>query len=120
MFPKRKPMRNKRYLEYVRKLSCLMCGSVYGSDPHHIKGIGHFSGVGQKASDYLTMPLCRNCHEQMHRDPTLWPLQLVFVLQTMVDALKAEKLKLETDVLIEIVRNLENEIGKHDHHKRIG
>lgn len=48
------------------KGSCVGCGSPY-TETHHI-----FMGTSrrQKSDDYgLTVPLCRKCHNELHRHP---------------------------------------------------
>lgn len=60
-------MRDPRYLDFIRRRPCWFCGKL--AEPHH--SIRHFpliseGGIGVKGSDYLAVPLCRLCHEQMH------------------------------------------------------
>jgi hypothetical protein len=40
--------------------------------PHHLKhvGIDITSGMGTKASDWMTMPLCFKCHYKLHNGDT--------------------------------------------------
>lgn len=58
---------NKKYLEWVRKQPCCLCKFPGPNHPHHIKGVGYLSGVGLKAPDWATMPLCLSCHNSIHR-----------------------------------------------------
>jgi hypothetical protein len=37
-------------------------------DPHHLIGHGQ-GGVGTKAHDIFTLPLCREHHNELHADP---------------------------------------------------
>lgn len=53
-----KPSRSAAYLQHVRRHDCCNCGAFGPSDPDHVGP----RGVGQKTSDYLTIPLCRFCH----------------------------------------------------------
>jgi len=78
----------KGYLDWVREQPCMICGSA-PSEPHHIKGVGHFSGTGMKAPDYLAMPLCRQHHMMMHRTPGIWVTQWEYVVRTLAAALQA-------------------------------
>lgn len=63
------------YLAFVRNQTCCSCG-VDGPatkegrlDPHHfMEGYG---GTALKVSDYLTVPLCRKCHDHFHDHRTL-------------------------------------------------
>jgi len=63
---KNKPIRNKKYLDWVKSLDCCFCGGS-GGDAHHILGVGE-GGMGTKASDLRAMPVCRECHTgKFHR-----------------------------------------------------
>ena len=76
---KRSPMKKRKrrsrgekddakYLAFVRKLPCCapMKGWVFECEgpveAHHLTG----AGVGQKADDHDTMPLCRRHHRDLH------------------------------------------------------
>ncbi|EIX1642946.1 DUF968 domain-containing protein [Escherichia coli] len=37
-------------------------------DPHHLIGHGQ-GGIGTKAHDIFTLPLCREHHNELHADP---------------------------------------------------
>jgi hypothetical protein len=52
----------KKYLNMVSSLNCLVCGSE--AEIHHIR---QFQGMGQRASNYLTIPLCP-IHHRTGRD----------------------------------------------------
>jgi hypothetical protein len=84
---KRKRIKSKPYLEWVATLPCAACeirdGTVVA---HHWKGEGgHLSGgMGLKASDWLTMPLCHKCHSQIHSgDAALISWQREYILRTL-------------------------------------
>lgn len=59
---RRGPERNPAYLDYIRTLPCLVCGTwpveAAHSGPH---------GMAQKASDYTAVPLCY-VHHRTGRD----------------------------------------------------
>lgn len=76
---------SRKYLDWVRTLDCAHCGAP-ADDPHHIKGVGHFSGIGRKAADWLVMPLCRPCHNAFHEQPELWSLQWEYITRTLDQA----------------------------------
>jgi hypothetical protein len=86
MNTKHRPCRSKRYLNWVATQPCAMCGGQ-GGDAHHIKGVGHLSGAGLKASDLMTMPMCRPCHEAAHANPGVYQLDLI---QRTLDKAEAE------------------------------
>ena len=66
--------KNKRWVEknYTRWVATLPCANCKRHDetivPHHLKHVGLeiTSGMGTKASDWATMPLCFNCHYKLH------------------------------------------------------
>lgn len=60
-------MRSEMYLEHVRRQPCSHCRNPARSDPHHF---GH-RGMGLKASDFYTVPLCRVCHMAYHQSGKL-------------------------------------------------
>ena len=49
------------YLAHTRHEACLCCGIMNRSEVHHLKLNGE-SGTGYKADDWLTIPLCHDCH----------------------------------------------------------
>ncbi|MFQ6279800.1 DUF968 domain-containing protein [Yersinia enterocolitica] len=68
--PKRQRWENKKWLKWVKSQQCCGCGSS-ADDPHHIIGHGQ-GGMGTKAHDLFTIPLCRLCHEALHADMHAW------------------------------------------------
>ena len=86
----KRPGNSKLYLAWIRKQNCIRCGHPAPSEPHHIKHVGHFSGIGMKAIDLFAMPVCRNCHQAIHNDPGYWQDQTTWVLRTIEKAVKQE------------------------------
>lgn len=74
--------RSPQYLRWVSSLPCVMCGRA-ADDAHHLIGIGGQGGAGTKAPDYLTMPVCREHHNEIHRRPELWPEQPGWIRATL-------------------------------------
>jgi len=62
--------KNNKYLAFVRSLPCSHCKTPE-ADPHHIINIG-MGGMGTKADDIHTMPLCVPCHAKVHANPKDW------------------------------------------------
>ena len=63
-----KPPRSKKYLEWIRKQSCVV--SWFEDCPvvaHHVRQGSH-AGMGQKPSDYWTLPLIQTEHQKLHND----------------------------------------------------
>lgn len=106
-------MRNPKYLTWIRNLPCAACSSPSRNEAHHIRGIGHFGGVGRKASDYLTMPLCGLCHDRIHNVPELKELQLFYLLDTLAKAIRFRIIEIETSYLLEIINGIDAHIRTH-------
>ncbi|ELI8004018.1 DUF968 domain-containing protein [Yersinia enterocolitica] len=68
--PKRQRWESKKWLRWVKSQQCCGCGSS-ADDPHHIIGHGQ-GGMGTKAHDLFTIPLCRSCHDALHADLRTW------------------------------------------------
>ena len=93
MLGKVKTNRNRKYLDWVRTLPCCICGAE--AEPHHIKGVGHYSGAGMKADDLLTMPLCHQHHEEIHDNPKAFNQERA-VIRTILIAMREGVLKWTT------------------------
>lgn len=55
------PRLDSAYLEHTRKQACIWCGRLNNSEVHHLKIAGQ-TGTAYKADDWLTVPLCHDCH----------------------------------------------------------
>jgi len=64
--PKRIRWESAKYLKWVKTQPCACCGQT-ADDPHHLIGWGQ-GGMGTKAHDILALPLCRQHHDELHRD----------------------------------------------------
>jgi hypothetical protein len=49
--------------------------------------------MGTKAPDWAVMPVCRRHHDELHRDPNLWPDQWEYIARTLGRALDEGVLK---------------------------
>ena len=90
--------KNKRWIEkdytrWVATLPCCNCG-IHDDTivAHHLKhrhaphGGG---GMGMKAHDWLTMPLCYTCHDKAHNgDADVLDWQADFIFKTLTQAFK--------------------------------
>lgn len=73
-----KKARTAAQIEYqgkVAQLGCLLCREqgrgIVGANLHHIR---EGQGMGQRASHWLVVPLCRDCHQGkngLHGDQSL-------------------------------------------------
>ena len=57
------PIRDKKYIKFIREFSCVVCQAPPPSDPHH----SETGGRGTKASDTTCIPLCHRHHFQVHQ-----------------------------------------------------
>jgi len=57
-----KRSRDRRVLDHVKSQPCLICGSLHGTDPHHVTSVG----AGGKDTLDNVMPLCRRHHTLFH------------------------------------------------------
>jgi hypothetical protein len=60
--PKPQRIEDKKYLAWIRKKPCVICARK--AVAHHEQITGR--GIGIKASDYETIPLCNVCHRRRH------------------------------------------------------
>lgn len=81
-----KPKRNRAYLDWVKTLPCSKC-NCEGTEPHHIIAAGLGGGMGTKADDYLSMPLCRKCHDELHDGIKDMHSQWEWVAMTLLQAI---------------------------------
>lgn len=81
------PLRDPRFLAWVRLRPCCICGAPGPSEAHHYGP----RGAGQKTDDVRTVPLCRLHHDEWHQRGALpsaalsGPSARVRFLVTMVD-----------------------------------
>ncbi|WP_306341318.1 DUF968 domain-containing protein [Serratia liquefaciens] len=68
--PKRERWTSEKFTRWVKSQPCACCGNP-SDDPHHIIGHGQ-GGMGTKAHDFFTIPLCRKHHDDLHRDMSRW------------------------------------------------
>ena len=52
--------KEQRHMVRVKELPCCLCAAHAPSDAHHILE-GRIKG--RKASDFCTIPLCKDCHQ---------------------------------------------------------
>lgn len=75
--------RSQTYLDWVKLQPCGICSAVPAGDAHHLRGLGKLGGAKLKAPDQFAMPLCRSCHMEMHRNPSLWDQQWEMIARTL-------------------------------------
>ena len=91
MIEKTKRWVEKKYTRWVATLPCANCGlDDETTVAHHLKhrhaphGGG---GIGMKANDFLTMPLCFSCHDRAHNgDADVLDWQADHIFKTLTTA----------------------------------
>lgn len=68
--PKLKRWESEKYTQWVKTQPCVCCGRQ-ADDPHHIIGYGQ-GKMGGKAHDIFTLPLCREHHNELHKNVESW------------------------------------------------
>ncbi|ELQ4284961.1 DUF968 domain-containing protein [Salmonella enterica] len=86
--PKMQRLELPEYTRWVKRQPCCGCGNA-SDDPHHIIDHG-FGGTGTKACDLLVIPLCRVCHDMLHKNVKAWEeqngSQLLWLARTLARA----------------------------------
>ena len=93
MIEKNKRWIEKDYTRWVATLPCVNCGLHDETIvAHHLKHrYAPYSGggMGLKADDWLTMPLCFECHASAHSgDANILDFQAEFIFKTLTAAFK--------------------------------
>jgi len=73
-----KPVRDAKYLAFIRQQPCVICGAPHAV-PHHV----YTNGMGTKCNDTDTLPTCVYCHHMIHDEYTkssYWPEEKLKVL----------------------------------------
>lgn len=63
LIPKARILRCPKHLDWVRRQPCLGCGAS-PCHAHHVKC--GFGMIGKRVSDSRTVPLCPDCHRDLH------------------------------------------------------
>lgn len=56
-------MNAKDHIGRIKQMPCALCGASGPSDAHHIR---EGMGMAQRNSDWLAIPLCKDCHQGPH------------------------------------------------------
>ncbi len=71
-----------KYLDYIRSQPCL-CFAPPPSEPHHVKLLKG-GGMALKPTDYHCIPVCRDCHENIHRAGEARYFGEVYILNSII------------------------------------
>lgn len=79
---------SKRHMGKVAQLPCCVCGA-HGVHVHHVR---EGQGMAQRASDWLTVPLCPDCHtgpNGLHGNKSLMRIQKLEELDLLARTIEA-------------------------------
>jgi hypothetical protein len=89
-------VRDKKHLEFIRKLNCCVC-SCWPSEACHVRA-GLSGGIGMKPPDSFVIPMCHSCHFTQHNigEKKFWgdtdkPKELANALWLMTSNLEKAK-----------------------------
>ncbi|MEG2040351.1 MAG: DUF968 domain-containing protein, partial [Hafnia sp.] len=68
--PKLQRWECEKYTRWVKTQKCCGCNNP-ADDPHHVINHG-LGGMGTKTHDLFVLPLCRRCHDKLHKDVATW------------------------------------------------
>ena len=77
----------RAHLDRVAALPCACCGD----SPVHVHHIRDGQGMAQRASDWLTIPLCPSCHQGpqgVHGDRTMMRIFKLSELDMLADTIR--------------------------------
>lgn len=74
-------VKSRKYLEWVSEQPCIYCG--HDSQAHHLRINVLGAGMGKKAPDYFTLPVCYTCHADCHNGKIDKETQMRWCLQTI-------------------------------------
>ena len=91
MIEKTKRWVEKRYTNWVSTLPCANCGlddeTIVAHHLKHRHAPHGGGGIGMKANDFLTMPLCFSCHDRAHNgDADVLDWQADYIFKTLTKA----------------------------------
>lgn len=78
----------RRHMARVASLPCACCGN-YGVHVHHVR---EGQGMAQRASNWLTVPLCPDCHvgpRGIHGDKSAMRLRKLDEMDLLANTIKA-------------------------------
>ena len=77
----------KRHLDRVASLPCCLCGDT----PVQVHHVREGQGMAQRASNWLTVPLCPSCHtgpKGVHGDQTMLRIFKMDEMEMLADTIK--------------------------------
>ena len=80
-------MNSKDYMGLIAQMPCALCGDR----PVQVHHIREGQGMAQRASDFLTIPLCPSCHvgpSGFHGDRSMFRIMKKGELDLLADTIK--------------------------------
>ena len=80
--------REKQHMDLVASMPCSCCGA-YGVQVHHLR---EGQGMSQRASNWLTIPLCPECHtgpNGIHGNKSLMRIQKIEEIDLLARTIEA-------------------------------
>lgn len=77
----------KQHLDRVASLPCCLCGDT----PVQVHHVREGQGMAQRASNWLTVPLCPSCHtgpKGVHGDQTMLRIFKMDEMEMLADTIK--------------------------------
>lgn len=77
----------KQHLDRVASLPCCLCGDT----PVQVHHVREGQGMAQRASNWLTVPLCHSCHtgpKGVHGDQTMLRIFKMDEMEMLADTIK--------------------------------
>ena len=84
--PKLGIYRSPKYLKFVRSHPCIVCCKT--SQAHHVRRSYWGAGTSIKPHDYVTIPLCLDCHSPDTEKELNVELIIINLLMEYIDGLK--------------------------------
>ena len=96
------------YLRWVASHECSCCHAEFAVQAHHFKGLGGMSGAALKAPDHWTMPLCADCHRDLHErwGRVAYQRQWEWSARTMGDFISRMARGLGDETMVTLVRGV--------------
>jgi hypothetical protein len=86
-------VKGKRHMGRVAAIGCILCQALgQGKTPAEVHHLREGQGGGQRADDFLTIPLCPSCHrgsQGIHGDKTLLRITKLTELDLLAMTLEA-------------------------------
>lgn len=87
--PKDPNWRSKPYRDHIKTFDCCVCDKYPLSIPHHVRR-GTDGAGSYKPSDYWCVPLCFDCHTEVHKGEETFDAKLPITLKSTACIMAAD------------------------------